>query len=323
MKAIKCEMCGSGDVVKQGDLYVCQNCGTKYEPEAARKLMVEVDNSKELDNLYALARRARSADNAEEAEKYYSRALEKNPNDWEAFFFSAYFKALQTKQAYIAEAAKTLDGAVGQTVQLLLDTDADEQTATMAANAMYLRVSEAVTLFLNNAMDIHRRYYEISSSAGKDHEIDYIHMEVNACLLAVNLGPNINRLALKFPANGRLKEIVAESCKDVLNNDVFIAARNNVELLKLILPYDLAFVESWITKNVYSADDELLDLLREQDPAFVESWIAERDAKRAAAATAAEKAKESQKAFSIKFYLVMIPTIVFLWYLVGRLAEWW
>lgn len=42
MKAIVCEMCGSNDVVKQGGLYVCQNCGTKYDPEAAKKLMVEV-----------------------------------------------------------------------------------------------------------------------------------------------------------------------------------------------------------------------------------------------------------------------------------------
>ena len=42
MKAIVCEMCTSHDVVKQGGFYVCQNCGTKYTVEDARKLMVEV-----------------------------------------------------------------------------------------------------------------------------------------------------------------------------------------------------------------------------------------------------------------------------------------
>ena len=41
MKAIKCEMCGSNDVVKQDGLFVCQNCGTKYSVEEARKLMIE------------------------------------------------------------------------------------------------------------------------------------------------------------------------------------------------------------------------------------------------------------------------------------------
>ena len=41
MKALKCEMCGSNDVVKQDGLYVCQNCGTKYTVEEARKMMVE------------------------------------------------------------------------------------------------------------------------------------------------------------------------------------------------------------------------------------------------------------------------------------------
>ena len=41
MKALKCEMCGSNDVVKQDGLYVCQNCGTKYTVEEARKMMIE------------------------------------------------------------------------------------------------------------------------------------------------------------------------------------------------------------------------------------------------------------------------------------------
>ena len=41
MKPLVCEMCGSNDVVKQEDLFVCQNCGTKYSVEAARKMMID------------------------------------------------------------------------------------------------------------------------------------------------------------------------------------------------------------------------------------------------------------------------------------------
>ncbi len=44
IKAIKCELCGSNELVKQEDYFVCQFCGTKYTPEAAKKLLVEVDN---------------------------------------------------------------------------------------------------------------------------------------------------------------------------------------------------------------------------------------------------------------------------------------
>ena len=41
MKPLTCEMCGSTDVVREEDLYVCRHCGTKYTPEAAKKIMIE------------------------------------------------------------------------------------------------------------------------------------------------------------------------------------------------------------------------------------------------------------------------------------------
>ena len=46
MKAIVCEMCGSQDFVKKNGMYVCQNCRTKYDPDEAKKLMVEVSAEK-------------------------------------------------------------------------------------------------------------------------------------------------------------------------------------------------------------------------------------------------------------------------------------
>ena len=50
MKAIRCEMCESQDLVKKDGYYVCQNCGTKYDPEEAKKLLVEVPVSVKTDN---------------------------------------------------------------------------------------------------------------------------------------------------------------------------------------------------------------------------------------------------------------------------------
>lgn len=29
MKALKCELCGGTEIVKDGDFFVCQNCGMK------------------------------------------------------------------------------------------------------------------------------------------------------------------------------------------------------------------------------------------------------------------------------------------------------
>lgn len=83
MKPLTCEMCGSTNLLKQDDVFVCQSCGTKYSVEEAKKMMVEgtvavegtvkIDTSSELKNLYEIARRAKDMENAENAEKYYGK----------------------------------------------------------------------------------------------------------------------------------------------------------------------------------------------------------------------------------------------------------
>ena len=88
MKAIVCEMCGSQDLVKKDGMYVCQNCGTKYDPEEAKKMMVEVDNSKKLSNLYARARKSLEVHDLAHTAEYYKQILDENPDDWEAYFYS-------------------------------------------------------------------------------------------------------------------------------------------------------------------------------------------------------------------------------------------
>ena len=85
MKALTCEMCGSTNLIKQDGVFVCQSCGTKYSVEEAKKMMVEgtvsvegtvkLDTSKETENLLILARRAKEADNGEQAAKYYEQLL--------------------------------------------------------------------------------------------------------------------------------------------------------------------------------------------------------------------------------------------------------
>ena len=68
MKQLKCDMCGSTDILKQEGVFVCQSCGTKYSVEEARRMMIEgtvevtgkvsVDKTVKLDNLKKAARRA-------------------------------------------------------------------------------------------------------------------------------------------------------------------------------------------------------------------------------------------------------------------------
>ena len=40
MQAIKCELCGSNQLIKKDGYYQCEHCGTKYTIEQAKKLIV-------------------------------------------------------------------------------------------------------------------------------------------------------------------------------------------------------------------------------------------------------------------------------------------
>ena len=106
MKAIVCEMCGSQDLVKKDGFYICQNCGTKYAPEEAKKLMIEVsgtvdisgstvqiDNSSFVEKYLQNARRAREKEDWEETEKYYNMVEQNDPDNIEAIFYSSFAKA--------------------------------------------------------------------------------------------------------------------------------------------------------------------------------------------------------------------------------------
>jgi len=96
MKALQCEMCGSQDLIKDGGVFVCQSCGTKYSVEEAKKMMVEgtvdvkgtvkVDKSQDAKNLVQLAKDAIDSVNGEEAYSYANRALETDPSNADAWF---------------------------------------------------------------------------------------------------------------------------------------------------------------------------------------------------------------------------------------------
>lgn len=104
LRALKCEMCDSNDMVKTGGFYVCQNCGTKYTVEEAKKMMfagsvdvsgstVKVDNSAFVEKYLANARRAKGKEDWEETEKYYNMVEQNDPTNIEAIFYSSYGKA--------------------------------------------------------------------------------------------------------------------------------------------------------------------------------------------------------------------------------------
>lgn len=110
MQAIKCELCGSSDIMKQDGFFQCQNCGTKYSLEEAQKLIgfVKIDKSEDIENLLILARRNFDSLKYDESDKYYELALREAPNNWEAIFFHALLSVNKTYHEHPLEDLKTL-----------------------------------------------------------------------------------------------------------------------------------------------------------------------------------------------------------------------
>ena len=181
MKSIKCEMCDSADVIKQGEYYVCQSCGTKYEPEAARKLMVEIDNSGKSENLYKLARRAKDEDNTEMALKYYSQLLELHPDDWEAYYYTAYFNTQNTTIANITVAASNFSRVFTTVFTLLKQSNLKPAEIVTEATLVAGTGSLLASQMMNVAAQSHNEFLQISYEVGKEHEPEYIANTI-ACL---------------------------------------------------------------------------------------------------------------------------------------------
>lgn len=93
MKALQCELCGSTDIVKDGDFFVCQACGMKYTLETVKKMMIEgtvkIDKTDDAEKFLKLARESVSSGNYVKAEEYSDKTLEVDPDNMEAWHIRA------------------------------------------------------------------------------------------------------------------------------------------------------------------------------------------------------------------------------------------
>lgn len=162
MKQLTCEMCGSTDLMKQDGIFVCQTCGCKYSVEEAKKMMVEgtvdvtgstvkVDNSGRLENLYQIARQARDNNDYENAAKYYDMIMQEDPNSWEATFYNVYYRAAQTKIAYIASAADSITDCLATVFALITTYVEDLSERKLAVTEIAMHVTAMGTMLESSA----------------------------------------------------------------------------------------------------------------------------------------------------------------------------
>lgn len=162
MKQLTCEMCGSTDLTKQDGVFVCQTCGCKYSVEEAKKMMVEgtvdvtgstvkVDNSGRLKNLYQIARQARDNNDYENAAKYYDMIMQEDPNSWEATFYNVYYRAAQTKIAYITSAADSIRDCLATVFSLITAHVEDLSERKLAVTEIAIYVTAIGTMLESSA----------------------------------------------------------------------------------------------------------------------------------------------------------------------------
>lgn len=100
MKQLTCEMCGSTDLIKQDGVFVCQNCGTKYSVEEAKKMMVEgtvevtgtvkIDKNSDIDKYLELSQKADEVNQTADAIKYCDMVLEIEPHNYKAWIIKGH-----------------------------------------------------------------------------------------------------------------------------------------------------------------------------------------------------------------------------------------
>lgn len=196
MKRMTCEMCNGIDLVKIDGLYVCQNCGTKYSVEEAKKMMIEgpvdvsgstikVDQSEELNNLYILARRARNDKNSENAQKFYEQILVKDPASWEANFYSVYYQTLNCRVAEMQSAAIRFCNCEDTVLKLIVDNRKDNAQMFKAVDEMTGKCLEISLLLFQNARS---NYYNFDIETRTNYTQEYINRGFAARDIVYNFG---------------------------------------------------------------------------------------------------------------------------------------
>ena len=218
MKAMVCEMCNSNDLLKQDGIFVCQNCGTKYSVEEAKKMMVEIDNTKKLSNLYERARKSIEVDDLEHAAEYYKQILDENPNDWEAYFYSYLGEFTSFTNAQAGTVAEKLGNTIPPAYDMAI-ADCDAEEATKRIKLITEKTSDRLVGIAATGAALLRQYEggNILSPAGK------VNIDLYKRIRPTAVNTVANCVVAYAPIEKKLEEIInnnneinKESCKESL-----------------------------------------------------------------------------------------------------------
>ena len=249
MKAIKCSMCGSVDLIKQGDYYICQNCGTKYSDEDIKRIIVsgkiKVDNSEIVENRYLLARQAIVNGEYKEACKYYGLIRETVPSDWEAMFFSVYADAMQSNINGIENAAFRIGKIAVTAIKAISSDISDASEAEKACREIFVYSVEKAPVILLSATMKHYNAYSTVKGAPDD-KICRVNA-ISTMLLSIG-----NAFEANFANNNSICQFACGSWKKAF--EVCFSA--DLRLFTGSFPENMQFVEEEYKAKIKKYDTE-------------------------------------------------------------------
>lgn len=295
MKALVCEMCNSPHLVKKDGMYVCENCGTRYTVEEAKRMMlngtsdtasitVKMDTSDELTNLYQVARRAKDANDNENAARYYDMILVKDPLSWEASFYVVYCNAMNCKIAEIQSAGASVANCIDTVLNLIKDNVTNREEQKRVYTEVANRVINVARILYNAATN---HYSNISSQIRGNYTQEW----VNNCFAAIRCAYILgNNLDLLFGFDGEANKLSVMAWKQgVAWHQALIGSladkdgnRNEVNsYVSKIRKYDTSYAAPQESKSgcyvataVYGSYDcpQVWTLRRYRDYTLAETW---------------------------------------------------
>ena len=161
LQAIKCEVCGSTDLIKKDGVFVCRYCGMQYSLPEVQKMLgtVKIDKSEERNNYFILARRFFAGTNYADALKYYDLALREDPQNWEAIYLYAVTSVATQDCNYLY---RNLESIINMSKVYLrqIATDTPEENQMVDVNLFI----DAHTLFIRKGTELMAEYIRNSGA---------------------------------------------------------------------------------------------------------------------------------------------------------------
>lgn len=142
MQAIKCEICGGSDIIKQDGLFVCRYCGTKYSADEIRSLLgtVRIDKSDETNNYLTLARRYFREASYDKSAEYYELVLRNDPDNLEAIFYNPFCAAMKSTPETLQYSVPRFSQSLSSVFTALSGYDPDDSDIRAVTDMVFQRI---------------------------------------------------------------------------------------------------------------------------------------------------------------------------------------